>query len=167
MKILVVNAGSSSLKYQLFDMDTVTVLAKGNCERIGIDGFVTHKCPGKADYKANAELPDHRAAIALVLKLLTDKTLGVITGVEQIGAEGHRVAHGGEMLRKSAVLGEEEIKYLESIVELNPLHGPPAISRYKACKEVMPNIKHVGVFDTSYYSDVVPKAYVYPIPYEL
>ncbi len=167
MKILVVNAGSSSLKYQLFDMDTVTVLAKGNCERIGIDGFVTHKCPGKADYKANAELPDHRAAIALVLKLLTDETLGVIAGVEEIGAVGHRVAHGGEMLRKSAVLGEEEIKYLESIVELNPLHGPPAISGYKACKEVMPNIKHVGVFDTSYYSDVEPKAYVYPIPYEL
>ena len=167
MKILVVNAGSSSLKYQLFDMDTVTVLAKGNCERIGIDGFVTHKCPGKADYKANAELPDHRAAIALVLKLLTDETLGVIAGVEEIGAVGHRVAHGGEMLRKSAVLGEEEIKYLESIVELNPLHGPPAISGYKACKEVMPNIKHVGVFDTSYYSDIEPKAYVYPIPYEL
>ena len=167
MKILVVNAGSSSLKYQLFDMDTVTVLAKGNCERIGIDGFVTHKCPGKADYKANAELPDHRAAITLVLKLLTDATLGVISGVEEIGAVGHRVAHGGEMLRKSAVLGEEEIKYLESIVELNPLHGPPAISGYKACKEVMPNIKHVGVFDTSYYSDVEPKAYVYPIPYEL
>ena len=167
MKILVVNAGSSSLKYQLFDMDTVTVLAKGNCERIGIDGFVTHKCPEKADYKANAELPDHRAAIALVLKLLTDETLGVIAGVEEIGAVGHRVAHGGEMLRKSAVLGEEEIKYLESIVELNPLHGPPAISGYKACKEVMPNIKHVGVFDTSYYSDVEPKAYVYPIPYEL
>ena len=167
MKILVVNAGSSSLKYQLFDMDTVTVLAKGNCERIGIDGFVTHKCPGKADYKANAELPDHRAAIALVLKLLTDETLGVIAGVEEIGAVGHRVAHGGEMLRKSAVLGEEEIKYLESIVELNPMHGPPAISGYKACKEVMPNIKHVGVFDTSYYSDVEPKAYVYPIPYEL
>ena len=167
MKILVVNAGSSSLKYQLFDMDTVTVLAKGNCERIGIDGFVTHKCPGKADYKANAELPDHRAAIALVLKLLTDETLGVIAGVEEIGAVGHRVAHGGEMLRKSAVLGEEEIKYLESIVELNPLHGPPAISGYKACKEVMPNIKHVGVFDTSYYSDVEPKAYGYPLPYEL
>ena len=167
MKILVVNAGSSSLKYQLFDMDTVTVLAKGNCERIGIDGMVTHKCPGKADYKANADLPNHRAAITLVLKLLTDKTLGVIAGVEEIGAVGHRVAHGGEKLRKSAVLGEEEIKYLESIVELNPLHGPPAISGFKACKEVMPNIKHVGVFDTSYYSDFEPKAYVYPIPYEL
>ncbi len=167
MKILVVNAGSSSLKYQLFDMDTVTVLAKGNCERIGIDGMVTHKCPGKADYKANADLPDHRAAITLVLKLLTDKTLGVIAGVEEIDAVGHRVAHGGEKLRKSAVLGEEEIKYLESIVELNPLHGPPAISGFKACKEVMPNIKHVGVFDTSYYSDFEPKAYVYPIPYEL
>ena len=167
MKILVVNAGSSSLKYQLFDMDTQKVLAKGNCERIGIDGLVTHKRPGAEDYKANAELPDHRAAIKLVLKLLTDKTLGVIAGVEEIDAVGHRVAHGGEKLRKSAVLGEEEIKYLESIVELNPLHGPPAISGFKACKEVMPDIKHVGVFDTSYYSEFEPKAYVYPIPYEL
>ena len=167
MKILVVNAGSSSLKYQLFDMDTEAVLAKGNCERIGIDGMVTHKCPGKEDYKANADLKDHRAAITLVLKLLTDKMLGVIASVEEIDAVGHRVAHGGEMLRKSAVLGEDEIKYLESIVELNPLHGPPAISGFKACKEVMPNIKHVGVFDTSYYSDFEPKAYVYPIPYEL
>ncbi|MBQ8659034.1 MAG: acetate kinase [Clostridia bacterium] len=167
MKILVVNAGSSSLKYQLFDMDEGKVLAKGNCERIGIDGLVTHKCPGKEDYKSAAELPDHRAAIKLVLSLLTDEKLGVLKGVEEIDAVGHRVAHGGEKLRQSSVLGEEEIKYLETIVELNPLHGPPAISGFKACKEVMPNITHVGVFDTSYYSDIQDYAYIYPIPYEL
>lgn len=167
MKILVVNAGSSSLKYQLFDMDTQTVLAKGNCERIGIDGVVTHKCPGKEDYKANESFPDHRAAIACVLKLLTDKTLGVIASVNEIAAVGHRVAHGGEKLRASAKLGAEEIAYLESIVGLNPLHGPPAISGFKACKEAMPNIPHVGVFDTSYYSDMPEQAYIYPIPYEL
>ncbi len=167
MKILVVNAGSSSLKYQLFDMDGGKVLAKGNCERIGIDGLVTHKCPGKEDYKSAAELPDHRAAIKLVLSLLTDEKLGVLKGVEEIDAVGHRVAHGGEKLRQSSVLGEEEIKYLETIVELNPLHGPPAISGFKACKEVMPNITHVGVFDTSYYSDIQDHAYIYPIPYEL
>ena len=167
MKILVVNAGSSSLKYQLFDMDTQTVLAKGNCERIGIDGVVTHKCPGKEDYKTNESFPDHRAAIACVLKLLTDKTLGVIASVNEIAAVGHRVAHGGEKLRASAKLGAEEIAYLESIVGLNPLHGPPAISGFKACKEAMPNIPHVGVFDTSYYSDMPEQAYIYPIPYEL
>ncbi len=167
MKILVVNAGSSSLKYQLFDMDTNAVLAKGNCERIGIDGIITHKCPGKEDYKASPDFPDHRAAIECVLSLLTDKDKGVIQSVEEISAVGHRFAHGGEKLRASAVLGADEVAYLESIVGLNPLHGPPAISGLKACKEVMPNIKHVGVFDTSYYSNMQDYAYVYPIPYEL
>ncbi|MBQ3234742.1 MAG: acetate kinase [Clostridia bacterium] len=166
MKILVVNAGSSSLKYQLFDMSTNTVLAKGNCERIGIDGVITHKCPGKPDYKVNADFPDHRAAIKLVLALLTDSEKGVISSVDEIVAVGHRFAHGGE-IKKSTVLGEEEIKYLESIVGINPLHGPPAISGFKACKEVMPYVNHVGVFDTSYYSTMEPHAYVYPIPYEL
>ena len=166
MKILVVNAGSSSLKYQLFDMDKSAVLAKGNCERIGIDGVVTHKRPNEADYKTSADFPNHRAAIECVLKLLTDEKLGVIQSVEEIGAVGHRFAHGGE-IRKSSLLGDQEIAYLESIAELNPLHGPPAISGFKACKEVMPNINHVGVFDTSYYSDMTEEAYIYPIPYEL
>jgi len=102
-----------------------------------------------------------------VLGLLTDKKLGVIGSVKEIAAVGHRFAHGGEKLRASAVLGADEIAYLESIVELNPLHGPPAISGFKACKEVMPDIKHVGVFDTSYYSNMEEHAYIYPIPYEL
>ena len=167
MKILVVNAGSSSLKYQLFDMDTNAVLAKGLCERIGIDGIITHKRPNAPDFKTNADFPTHKQAIETVLALLTDGEKGVINSVDEISAVGHRVAHGGEKLRKSAILGEEEIAYLESIVELNPLHGPPAISGFKACKAVMPNVPHVGVFDTSYYADVKEHAYVYPIPYEL
>ena len=167
MKILVVNAGSSSLKYQLFDMDTQEVLAKGLCERIGIDGIVNHKRPGKEDYKANADFPDHKAAIACVLSLLTDADKGVIETVDEIEAVGHRFAHGGEKLKKSAILGDQELEYLESIVGLNPLHGPPAISGLKACKEVMPSVNHVGVFDTSYYSDMEDYAYIYPIPYEL
>lgn len=167
MKILVVNAGSSSLKYQLFDMKNGNVLAKGLCERIGIDGVITHKRPGKENYKSEASLGDHKAAIELVLKLLCDSELGVISDISEIGAVGHRVAHGGEKLRGSSVIGEEELSYLESIVEINPLHGPPAISGIKACKSVMPNVKHVGVFDTSYYSTVEEKAYIYPIPYEL
>lgn len=167
MKILVVNAGSSSLKYQLFDMDSGNVLAKGNCERIGIDGAITHKRPGKEKYYTNASLPDHKAAIELVLKILCDSQLGVISSVDEIGAVGHRVAHGGEKLRNSSIIGKEELEYLESIVEINPLHGPPAISGIKACQSVMPNVKHVGVFDTSYYSTVEEKAYIYPIPYEL
>ena len=167
MKILVVNAGSSSLKYQLFDMETGSVLAKGLCERIGIDGVITHKRPGKENYKAEASLGNHKDAIELVLKLLCDIELGVISSADEIGAVGHRVAHGGEKLRESSVLGEKELEYLESIIEINPLHGPPAISGIKACKSVMPNVKHVGVFDTSYYSTVEEKAYIYPIPYEL
>ena len=108
MKILVVNAGSSSLKYQLFDMETGEVLAKGLCERIGIDGAITHKRPGKDDYKTEANFPDHKAAIELVLKLLCDAELGVISSVDEIGAVGHRFAHGGE-IRKSSILGEEDI----------------------------------------------------------
>ena len=167
MKILVVNAGSSSLKYQLFDMDTNAVLAKGLCERIGIDGVVTHKRPENEDYKANVDFPDHKAAIECVLGLLTDKALGVIASVDEISAVGHRFAHGGEKLRASAVLGADEIAYLESIVGINPLHGPPAISGFKACKEVMPSVNHVGVFDTSYYADIQDYAYIYPIPYEM
>ncbi len=167
MKILVVNAGSSSLKYQLFDMDKSEVLAKGLCERIGIDGAVTHKRPDKPDYKASVDFPDHKAAVECVLSLLTDKDKGVIASVDEISAVGHRVAHGGEKLRASAILGADEIAYLESIVGLNPLHGPPAISGFKACKEVMPNVNHVGVFDTSYYSNMEDYAYIYPIPYEL
>ena len=167
MKILVVNAGSSSLKYQLFDMTTNEVLAKGLCERIGIDGIITHKRPSNPDYKANVAFPDHKAAIECVLALLTDKEKGVIADVSEISAVGHRFAHGGEKLTKSAILGDQELEYLESIVGLNPLHGPPAISGLKACKEVMPSVNHVGVFDTSYYSGMEDYAYIYPIPYEL
>ena len=166
MKILVVNAGSSSLKYQLFDMETGEVLAKGLCERIGIDGVITHKRPGKDDYKKETELKDHKAAIELVLSLLTDAELGVVASADEISAVGHRFAHGGE-IRQSSILDEEKVQYLESIVEINPLHGPPALSGFKGCKAVMPNVPHVGVFDTSYYSSMEEKAFIYPIPYEL
>ena len=166
MKILVVNAGSSSLKYQLFDMESGEVLAKGLCERIGIDGKITHKRPGNEDYAKDVELKDHKAAIELVLSLLTDPELGVVASADEIGAVGHRFAHGGE-IRQSSILGEDELKYLESIIEINPLHGPPAISGFKGCKAVMPNVPHVGVFDTSYYSTMEEKAFIYPIPYEL
>ena len=166
MKILVVNAGSSSLKYQLFDMESGEVLAKGLCERIGIDGKITHKRPGSEDYAKDVELKDHKAAIELVLSLLTDPELGVVASADEIGAVGHRFAHGGE-IRQSSILGEDEVKYLESIIEINPLHGPPAISGFKGCKAVMPNVPHVGVFDTSYYSTMEEKAFIYPIPYEL
>lgn len=167
MKILVVNAGSSSLKYQLFDMDEHAVLAKGNCERIGIDGKITHKRTGGESVSENVSFPDHRAAVKRVLQYLTDPELGVVKSVDEIAAVGHRFAHGGEKLRVSSVLGADEIAYLETIVPINPLHGPPAISGFKALKEVMPRANHVGVFDTSYYAGLEESAYIYPIPYEL
>ena len=165
MKILVVNAGSSSLKYQLFDMDEQKVLAKGLCEQIGPAGNITHKRPGQPTYAENHPMPTHNEAIDLVLKLLTDAEWGVIKSVDEIGAVGHRFAHGGKF-KSSQVLTEAEMAYLESIVPINPLHGPPAIKGVAACRAVLPNKPHVGVFDTSFYSSLEPKMYMYALPYE-
>ena len=166
MNILVINAGSSSLKYQVFDMNSGKVIAKGLCDRIGIDGTITHKRPGKENYKAEVALASHDDAISLVLKLLVDPELGVLSNVSEIGAVGHRFAHGGEQLKTSTVLGEKEKEYLYSIVGINPLHGPPAIKGLEACQKLLPNVKHIGVFDTSFYSQMPASSYVYPIPYE-
>lgn len=165
MKILVVNAGSSSLKYQLFDMESKQVLAKGLCEKIGTDGAITHKRPGKPDYSEDYPMPTHNEAIALVLKLLTDPDLGVIGDISEINAVGHRFAHGGK-IKKSCILTDEELNYIESIIPINPLHGPPALKGVNACKALMKNVPQIGVFDTSFYSDFDEKAYIYPLPYE-
>ncbi len=166
MNILVINSGSSSLKYQFFDMDNNKVLAKGNCERIGIDGVITHKKDGKEDYKKEADLKGHDEAIQLVLDLLMDKEYGVISSLDEIDAVGHRIAHGGEKLRQSSVIGDEELKYLESIQMIAPLHVPPAIKGIVACKKLM-DVPQVGVFDTSFYSSMEDYAYIYPLPYDL
>ena len=165
MKILVINAGSSSLKYQLFDMESGKVLAKGVCEKIGLSGMITHKRPGAEPYKAEHPMPSHNEALALVLQLLTDKELGVIASTDEIAAIGHRFAHGGKFA-SSRVLDEESIAYLESIVPLNPLHGPPALKGVAACKKLMADKPQVGVFDTSFYSGFEEKVFMYPLPYE-
>ena len=165
MKILVVNAGSSSLKYQLFDMDAHTVLAKGLCEQIGPAGNITHKRPGQATYAESHPMPTHNEAIDLVLKLLTDAEWGVIKSVDEIGAVGHRFAHGGKF-QSSQVLTDAEMAYLESIVPINPLHGPPAIKGVYACRALMADKPQIGVFDTSFYSTLEPKMYMYALPYE-
>ncbi len=165
MKILVLNAGSSSLKYQLFNMESGEVLAKGNCERIGAGGTITHKKPGDEPYFTETELADHEVALKNVLSILNSKEHGVISDVAEIDAVGHRVVHGGEKCKESARVTESVIKYLETIVPLNPLHGPPAISGIKACAELMPNTPMVAVFDTSFYSDIEDFRYIYPIPY--
>ena len=166
MKILVLNAGSSSLKYQLFNMDTKEVLAKGLCERIGAGGSVTHKRPGAEPYCEETELRNHGDALKIVLGLLVSKEYGVISSVNEIDAVGNRIVHGGEQLKDSVVITESIIKYLEAMIPLNPLHGPPAIAGIQACKELMPDVPQVGVFDTSFYAEMEDFSYVYPIPYE-
>ena len=166
MKILVLNAGSSSLKYQLFDMENGNVLAKGTCERIGAGGTITHKVPGRDNFYEEPEFVNHGAALKTVLELLVSKEHGVIANVSEIDAVGHRVAHGGEKCRQSTRVTESVIKYLETIVPINPLHGPPAIAGMKACTELMPDVPQVAVFDTSFYSEMEDFRYVYPIPYE-
>ena len=166
MKILVMNAGSSSLKYQLFNMDSGEVLAKGTCERIGAGGTVTHKKTGATPFYEERDLPDHGAALSRVVELLTSPEYGVIASVAEIDAVGHRVAHGGEQCKESCVVTEATIKYLETIVPINPLHGPPAIAGMKACMALMPTLPQVAVFDTSFYANIEDFRYVYPIPYE-
>ncbi len=166
MKILVLNAGSSSLKYQLFNMESGDVLAKGNCERIGAGGSVTYKKTGAAPYYEETELANHGTALKIVLDLLVSAEHGVLKSIDEIDAVGHRVVHGGEKCKESMRVTESVIKYLETIVPINPLHGPPAISGIKACTELMPGVPQVTVFDTSFYSDIEDFRYVYPIPYE-
>ena len=166
MKILVVNAGSSSLKYQLFDMTTGDVLAKGLCECIGDKmGSITHKYQDEK-YTAEVELPNHEVALSMVLDLLVSETYGVIESIDEIGAVGHRVAHGGEKFKVSTLIDDEAIEYLEGIVPLNPLHGPPAIKGIKACRRLMKDVPQVAVFDTSFYSQMEDFRTIYPIPYE-
>ena len=166
MKILVLNAGSSSLKYQLFNMESSEVLAKGLCERIGAGGTVTHKKPGAEPFYEETDLADHGVALSRVLDLLSSAEYGVISSIDEIDAVGHRVAHGGEKIKESSRITESVIAYLETIVPINPLHGPPAIAGMKACLKLMPNVPQVAVFDTSFYSNIEDFRYVYPIPYE-
>ena len=166
MKILVLNAGSSSLKYQLFNMEDAKVLAKGLCERIGAGGTVTHKKTGAEPFFEEIDLPDHGVALGRVLALLSSPEYGVIASVDEIDAVGHRVAHGGEKFKESSRITESVIAYLETIVPINPLHGPPAIAGMKACLALMPEVPQVAVFDTSFYSEIEDFRYVYPIPYE-
>lgn len=167
MKILVVNAGSSSLKYQLFNMENQTVLAKGICECIGNGGKLIHKRPDMTDYHIDTDLPTHDEAINLVLKILVSPEYGVIKSVSEIDAVGHRIAHGGESYKKSTILNEDVISDLETLNPINPLHGPPIIRGMKACIKHMKDTPQVGVFDTSYYSDIEDYRYIYPLPYEL
>ncbi len=167
MKVLVINAGSSSLKYQLIDMDNENVLAKGLCERIGIDGSkLTHKPTGKDNAVIEQNMPDHGVAIRLVLDALTDKNHGVIADMSEISAVGHRVVHGGEFFSSSVLITDELKKVVTECNPLAPLHNPANLTGIAACEEAMPGVPNVGVFDTAFHQTMPPEAYMYGIPYE-
>ena len=167
MYVLVVNAGSSSLKYQLFDMDTREVIAKGLCERIGIDGKITHHAVGKPDYSADIPMPTHSEATKALIDSLLDKEHGCITDMSQIGAVGHRIVNGGEWLTKPVLVDEQVIADLEKCRDIAPLHTVPHLMGIRGCMTVMPDTPQVLVIDTAFHRTMPKKAYFYPIPYEL
>ena len=167
MKILVINAGSSSLKYQLIDMATEAVVAKGLCERIGIDGSkLTHKLPGKADVEIEKPMPDHNEAIRLVLEALVDKAHGAVKSMREIGAVGHRVVHSGEDFTESVLLTDKVLEICKKNTDLAPLHQPANVMGIEACTAAMPGVPQVLVFDTAFHSTMPKYAYMYGLPYE-
>jgi len=166
LKILVINAGSSSLKYQFIDMDNMDVIAKGLCERIGIDGRLKHTPAGKDTVIIEKAMPDHTAAIGMVIDALTDKDHGVISGMDEISAVGHRVVHGGELFSESVVIDEGVKKSIEECIELAPLHNPANLTGILACENVIPHAKQVAVFDTAFHQTMPSEAYLYALPYE-
>ncbi len=167
MKVLVVNAGSSSLKYQLFDTATDNVLAKGICERIGIDGKITHKLPSGAKFQEDISMPDHAVATEIVLRYLTGKETGCIKDVSEIEAIGHRVVHGGTYFTESALVTPEVIEKLKKCVDLAPLHTPAHIMGIEGCTAAMPGVPQVIVIDTAFHQTMPPQAYTYALPYEM
>ncbi len=167
MNILVINAGSSSLKYQLFNMDNESVTAKGVCERIGMDGSVlTHKPTGAEPVVYNEPMPTHVNAIQLVFKALTAEKGGVIKSMSEINAVGHRVLHGGEKFSESVLVTPEVEAAIEENIPLGPLHNPANLMGIRACKEIMPGVPQVAVFDTAFHQTMPPKAFIYALPYD-
>ncbi len=167
MKVLVINAGSSSLKYQLMDPQTREVLAKGLCERIGIDGRLTHKVPARdAKHEFEIAMPTHAEAIQAVLDALTSPDHGVIASMKEIDAVGHRVVHGGEKFASSVLIDDVVMAALEDCIPLAPLHNPANITGIKACQKVMPGVPMVAVFDTAFHQTMPERAYMYALPYE-
>lgn len=166
MNVLVINCGSSSLKYQLIDSETEQALASGLCERIGIDGSrLIHKAKGEK-HQFDAPMDTHEVAIKMVLEALTDKDHGVIHSLDEIGAVGHRVVHGGEKFAHSTVITDEVLKAIEECNELAPLHNPANLIGINACKALMKDVPMVAVFDTAFHQTMPEKAYLYGIPYE-
>lgn len=166
MKVLVINCGSSSLKYQLIDSETEKVLAVGLCERIGIDGRLNHTPAGGEKVVINKDMPDHEVAIRMVLDALVDADHGVIRDLKEIDAIGHRLVHGGEKFTSSVVIDDEVIAGVEECNPLAPLHNPANLIGVRACQAIMPGVPNVGVFDTAFHQTMDPKAFMYGLPYE-
>ncbi len=166
MNILVINCGSSSLKYQVIDSDTEAVLAKGLCERIGLDGRLVYQKAGGEKEITDADMPTHKQAIQLVLDALVNPKTGALKSLEEIGAVGHRVVHGGEKFASSTILNEDVLKVIEECNELAPLHNPANLIGIRACQELMPNVPMVGVFDTAFHQTMPEEAYLYGIDYD-
>ena len=160
MKILVINCGSSSLKYQLIDSDTEAVLAKGLCERIGIEGgCLTHQSAGKEKVTLQREMPEHTVAVQMVIDTLTDKEHGVIASLDEIGAVGHRIVHGGEKFAGSVIVTDEVVQAIEECADLAPLHNPANLIGIRSCEKIMPNVPQAAVFDTAFHQ-TMPKKHI-------
>ncbi len=167
MKVLIINAGSSSLKYQVIDMDNESVLAKGLCERIGIDGSqLTHKAPGQEDYVTVTPMPTHKEAVQLVMDALLDADHGVLKSMDEISAIGHRVLHGGLAYTESCIVTTDVKDVIREYFDLGPLHNPANLMGIEACEATMPGKPNVAVFDTAFGMSMRPAAYMYAIPYE-
>ncbi|MCR4763705.1 MAG: acetate kinase [Lachnospiraceae bacterium] len=166
MKILVINCGSSSLKFQLIDSESEAVLGKGLCERIGIDGSVISFTPAGGDKIVKEEpMPDHNKAIALVIEALTDPATGVVKELSEIDAVGHRIVHGGEAFTKSVIIDDQVIRAIEEVSDLAPLHNPANLIGVRACEKAMPGVPMVAVFDTAFHQTMPEEAYLYGLPY--
>ena len=166
MNVLVINCGSSSLKYQLIDSDTEAVLAKGLCERIGSDGRLVYQKAGNDKEITEASMPTHKEAIQMVLEALTNEKTGAIKSLAEVNAIGHRIVHGGEKFASSAIITDEMIKAVEECNDLAPLHNPANLIGIRVCSELMPNVPQVGVFDTAFHQTMPAKAYLYGLPIE-
>mgnify|MGYP000965881235 CR=1 FL=1 len=166
MKVLVLNAGSSSLKYQLIDMANEEVLVKGLCERINIDGRISQKNNVGKEFKKDVPLKNHTEAMKLVIESILDSEYGVIKSLDEVDAIGHRVLHAAEEFNDSVLITDEVINICEKNIELGPLHMPANIACIKSCKEIVPNIPMVAVFDTTFHSTIPEKAFLYGIKYE-
>ncbi len=167
MDILALNCGSSSVKYQLYDWTKKEIIAKGMVERVTIgDSFIIHEVPGRDTYREEYECPDHKVAIHLIIKILTDKKYGVVSEITQISAVGHRVVHGGEHFTCSVTIDSEVLDAIKAVQHLAPLHNPPNISGIEAAQAVLPDVPHIAIFDTAFHQTMPEHAYIYPLPYE-